>query len=166
MNLRLSGPDPITEHIGVSAELRDAGLIRHLGVSNARPEHLAQAQAIAPVVCVQNSYGLGHRPQQDQLLRACGEQGVAYVPFFSIAGTGREDGPSGAEHDEILAIAAAHDASPAQVRLAFALHRGSHVLVIPGTGDLDHLADNIAAASLRLTPDDLTRLDAIHQGAQ
>ncbi|MGH3875965.1 MAG: oxidoreductase [Actinophytocola sp.] len=166
VNLRLSGPDPITEHIGALAELRDAGLIRHLGVSNARPEHLAQAQAIAPVVCVQNSYGLGHRPQQDQVLHACGEQGVAYVPFFSIAGAGREDGPRGTEHDEILAIATAHRAGPAQVRLAFALHRGPHVLVIPGTGDLDHLADNVAAATLRLTPDDLARLDAIHQGPQ
>ena len=99
------------------AELRDAGLIRHLGVSNARPEHLAQAQEIAPVVCVQNSYGLGHRPGQDQLLRACGEQGVAFVPFFAIAGAGREAGPSGAEPGEVLAVDREHQATPAQVRL-------------------------------------------------
>lgn len=163
VNLRLSGPDSIADHFGALAQLRDAGLIRHLGVSNARPEHLAQAQAIAPVVCVQNSYGLGHRPQQDQLLRACGEQGVAYVPFFAIAGAGREAGPSGAEHDEVLAIARARHATPARIRLAWALQRGPHVLVIPGTGDLDHLADNIAAAALRLAPDDLARLEAIHQ---
>jgi pyridoxine 4-dehydrogenase len=166
VNLRLSGLDSIAEHFGALAELRDAGLIRHLGVSNVRPEHLAQAQAIAPVVCVQNSYGLGHRPQQDQFLRACGEQDVAFVPFFAIAGAGREAGPSGAEHDEILAIAAAHHASPTQIRLAWTLHRGPHVLVIPGTGDLDHLADNVAAAALRLTPDDVARLNAIHQGQQ
>ncbi len=163
VNLRLSGPDSIADHFGALAELRDAGLVRHLGVSNARPEHLAQAQAIAPVVCVQNSYGLGHRPQQDQLLRACGEQGVAYVPFFAIAGAGREAGPGGAEHDEVLAIAGAHHVTPARVRLAWALHRGPHVLVIPGTGDLDHLADNIAAGALRLTPGDLARLEAVHQ---
>ena len=81
------------------------GMIRHLGVSNARPEHLAQAGQIAPVVCVQNSYGLGHRPGQDQFLRACGEQGVAFVPFFAIAGAGREAGPSGAEPGEVLAAA-------------------------------------------------------------
>jgi pyridoxine 4-dehydrogenase len=166
VNLRLSGLDSIADHFGALAELRDAGLIRHLGVSNARPEHLAQAQAIAPVVCVQNSYGLGHRPQQDQLLRACGEQGVAFVPFFAIAGAGREAGPSGAEHDEVLAIARAHQATPAQIRLAWALQRGSHVLVIPGSGDLGHLADNIAAGALRLAPDDLTRLEAIHQDGQ
>jgi len=165
VNLRLHGLDSIAEHFGALAELRDAGMIRHLGVSNTRPEHLAQAQAIAPVVCVQNSYGLGHRPQQDQLLRACGEQGVAYVPFFSIAGAGREAGPSGAEHDDVLAIARAHDATPAQIRLAWALQRGPHVLVIPGTGDLGHLADNVAAGALRLAPDDLARLEAVHQAA-
>jgi len=163
VNLRMSGLDSIAENFGALAQLRDAGLIRHLGVSNARPEHLAQAQAIAPVVCVQNSYGLGHRPQQDQLLRACGEQGVAFVPFFAIAGAGREAGPSGAEHEDVLAIARARQATPAQIRLAWALQRGPHVLVIPGTGDLDHLADNIAAAALRLAPEDLARLEAIHQ---
>ncbi|MFD9737829.1 oxidoreductase [Umezawaea sp. NPDC059074] len=164
VNLRLSGMDSIADHFGALAELRDAGLIRHLGVSNVRPEHLAQAQAIAPVVCVQNSYGLGHRPQQDGLVRACGEQGVAFVPFFAIAGAGREAGVSGAEPDEVLAVARAHEASPAQIRLAWALHRGPHVLVIPGTGDLGHLADNVAAGSLRLTADDLARLEAVHQG--
>jgi pyridoxine 4-dehydrogenase len=166
VNLRLSGLDSIADHFGALAQLRDAGLIRHLGVSNVRQEHLAEAQSIAPVVCVQNSYGLGHRPQQDQLLRACGEQGVAFVPFFAIAGAGREAGPSGAERDEVLAIARAHHATPAQVRLAWALQRGPHVLVIPGTGDLDHLADNIAAGALRLAPDDLARLEPIHQEGQ
>ncbi|WP_410658686.1 oxidoreductase [Amycolatopsis sp. lyj-112] len=163
VNLRLSGPDSIADHFGALAALRDAGLIRHLGVSNVSPEQLAQAQAIAPVVCVQNAYGLGHRPEQDRLLRACGEQGVAFVPFFAIAGAGREAGPSGGEQDEVLAIARAHQASPAQIRLAWALQRGPHVLVIPGTGDLGHLADNVAAGALRLTSDDLARLETVHQ---
>ena len=166
VNLRLSGLDSIAGHFGALAELRDVGLIRHLGVSNARPEHLAQAQQIAPVVCVQNSYGLGHRPGQDQLLRTCGEQGVAFVPFFAIAGSGREAGPSGAGPEQVLAVAREYQATPAQVRLAWALHRGPHVLVIPGTSDPAHLADNIAAGALRLTPGDLARLDAIHQDQQ
>ena len=166
VNLRVSGMDSIADHFGALADLRDAGLIRHLGVSNVRPEHLAQARAVAPVVCVQNSYGLGHRPQQDEFVRTCGEQGVAFVPFFAIAGAGREAGVSGAEDDDVLAIARAHGATPAQVRLAWALRRGPHVLVIPGTGDLDHLADNIAAAALELAPADLVRLDAIHQAGQ
>ena len=166
VNLRLSGLDSIAGHFSALAKLRDAGLIRHLGVSNARPEHLAQARQIAPVVCVQNSYGLGHRPGQDQLLRTCGEQGVAFVPFFAIAGAGRKAGPSGAEPEQVLAVAREHQATPAQVRLAWALHRGPHVLVIPGTSDPAHLAGNIAAGALRLTPGDLTRLDAIHQDQQ
>ncbi|ANN21426.1 aldo/keto reductase [Amycolatopsis orientalis] len=164
VNLRLSGRVSIEGHFGALAELRDAGLIRHLGVSNVDAEQLAQAQAIAPVVCVQNSYGLGHRPEQDRLLRACGEQGVAFVPFFAIAGAGREAGPGGAEPDEVLEIARAHQATPAQIRLAWALGRGPHMLVIPGTGDLGHLADNVAAGALRLTPSDLARLEALHQG--
>ena len=118
------------------------------------------------MVCVQNSHGLGHRPRQDQLLRACGEQGVAFVPFFAIAGAGREAGPSGTEPDEVLAVACEHRATPAQVRLAWTLQRGPHVLVIPGTSDLGHLTDNIAARALRLTPSDLARLDAVHHDQQ
>jgi aryl-alcohol dehydrogenase-like predicted oxidoreductase len=163
VNLRQTGLDSIADHFGALAELRDAGMIRQLGISNARPEHLAQAQAIAPVVCVQNSYGLGHRPQQDRLVDACGEKGVAFVPFFAIAGAGRESGPGGTDHDEVRAIADAHRASPAQIRLAWALHRGPHVLVIPGTGDLDHLTDNIAAGALQLTAAELSRLNTIHR---
>jgi aryl-alcohol dehydrogenase-like predicted oxidoreductase len=163
VNLRPSGLDSIAGHLGALAGLRDAGLIRHLGVSNARPEHLAQAQQIAPVVCVQNSCGLGHRPQQDQFMRACGEQGV---PFFAIAGAGREAGPSGAQPGEVLTIAREHQVTPAQVRLAWALHRGPHVLVIPGTSDLGHLAGNIAAGAVRLTPGDLARLEEVHYNQQ
>ncbi|MEV4056491.1 oxidoreductase [Amycolatopsis sp. NPDC049688] len=162
VNLRVSGLDSIAEHFGVLAGLREAGLIRHLGISNARPAHLAQAQAIAPVVCVQNAYGLGYRPEQDAFLDTCGEQGVAFVPFFAIAGAGREAGAGDDEHEEVLAIARAHEASPVRVRLAWALQRGPHVLVIPGTGSVGHLEDNVAAGALRLTPDELARLDAVH----
>jgi aryl-alcohol dehydrogenase-like predicted oxidoreductase len=162
VNLRVSGPGPIAEHFGALAELRAAGLIRHLGLSSVEPERLAEAQDIAPVVCVQNSYGLGFRPEQDEFVRACGDKGVAFAPFFAIAGAGREAGVGAGEHDEVLAIARAHGASIAQVRLALALRRGPHVLVIPGTGDLGHLADNVAAGTLRLTRDDLARLDVVH----
>ncbi len=163
VNLRTYGPEPITEHFGALATLRDAGLIRHLGISNARLEHLAQARAIAPVVCVQNAYGLGMRPEQDKLVQACEAEGIAYVPFFAIAGAGREAGSGGEESEEVLAIARAHQATPVQVRLAWALHRGPHILVIPGTGTPEHLVDNIAAGSLRLTSDDLALLEAVHR---
>lgn len=177
VNLRRMGEESIAEHFGALAELRDAGLIRHLGVSSVRPEHLAEAQAIAPVVCVQNRYGLDHRRADDNgLLDRCGEQGIAFVPFFSIAGERREapadtgtdtstasamsaaTDPSGAPDDEFLAVARAHGATPAQIRLAWTLHRGPHVLAIPGTGDPAHLTENVDAAALRLSSAELALL--------
>jgi aryl-alcohol dehydrogenase-like predicted oxidoreductase len=164
VNLRQHGLDSIAEHFGALAELRDAGLIRHLGISNVRPHHLAQALAIAPVVCVQNPYGVDYRRVQDGFVRSCGEQGVAFVPFFAIAGTGREAGLSSAEGEEVLAIARAHGATVAQIRLAWTLHQGPHVLAIPGTGNPDHLVANVAAGAVRLSPDELAQLDAAQQG--
>ncbi|GGS12087.1 oxidoreductase [Streptomyces nojiriensis] len=164
VNLRIVGTDSIAERFGALAELRTAGLIRHLGISNVTPEHLAEARAIAPVVCVQNMYGIGVRPEHDGFVRACGEQGIAFVPFYSIAGTGRQAGAIGAEHEGVRAVARAHGASPAQVRLAWTLRRGRHVLAIPGTGDPDHLDANVAAGALRLSEEDLAVLEAVHHG--
>lgn len=158
VNLRQHGLDSIAERFGALSELRDAGLIRHLGISNVRPQHLAQAQEIAPVVCVQNRYGVDFGRVNDETLRTCGEQGVAFVPFFAITGTGREAGGV-ADNDPVLAIARAHGATPAQVRIAWTLSRGLHVLAIPGTGNPDHLAENVAAGALRLTADELSSLE-------
>lgn len=84
VNLRLMGQESISEHFGALADLRAAGLIRHLGISAARPAHLARAQAIAPVVCVQNRYGIDARAS-DEMLHTCAAQGIAFVPFFSLA---------------------------------------------------------------------------------
>ncbi|MCX5401449.1 oxidoreductase [Streptomyces sp. NBC_00102] len=163
VNLRVLGPDSIAERFGALAELRERGLIRHLGISNVRPEHLAEARKIAPVVCVQNLYGIGVRPDQDEFVDSCGEQGIAFVPFYSIAGAGRDKGAGAApEHDEVAEVARAHGASAAQVRLAWTLHRGPHVLAIPGTGDPAHLEENVAAGALRLTKEELVALDAAH----
>ncbi|MFE9694304.1 oxidoreductase [Micromonospora sp. NPDC005806] len=164
VNLRLMGQDSISEHFGALAELRDAGLVRHLGISGARPEHLAEARAIAPVVCVQNRYSID-TPGDDEMLRACAELGIAFVPFFSIAGEGRMAGAVRAEHDEVHAVARAHGVSPAQVRLAWILQNGAHVLAIPGTGNPDHLVDNVAAGALRLTEEDLQLLDGVGRSA-
>jgi len=162
VNLRVSGLDSISEHFGVLAGLREAGLIRHLGISNARPAHLAQAQAVAPVVCVQNAYGLGYRREQDAFLGTCGEQGIAFVPFFSVAGADREAGGVAAP-DPVVEVARKYDVTPAQLRIAWTLHRGPHVLAIPGTANPTHLGDNLAAADLQLTADDLVLLDAAPQ---
>jgi pyridoxine 4-dehydrogenase len=162
--LRVEDKADISDRFAALAELRDAGMIRHLGISAVGPDRLAAAQAIAPVVAVQNAYGLGYRPQQDDLIRLCGEQGIAYVPFFSIATANREAGGT-TDPPELENVAKAHDATATQVRLAWTLARGPHVLVIPGTGDPGHLTENMAAADLRLSDDELATLDALHEAA-
>ena len=165
VNLRRMSQDSIAEHFGVLAELRDAGLIRHLGVSNVTAEHLAQAQAIAPVVCVQNRFNLDVR-RHDDVLRLCGEQGIAFVPFFAIAGEGRDRGvvAGAGESPQVREVARAHGASVAQVRLAWTLQQGPHVLAIPGTGNPDHLRANVAAGALRLTGQEMDLLDTVEAG--
>ncbi|GAA0473485.1 aldo/keto reductase [Streptomyces olivaceiscleroticus] len=156
----------IGEHFGALAELREAGLIRQLGVSNVTPEHLAEARAIAPVVCVQNPYGVGAPSKEQDFLRTCGELGIAYVPFFAIAGAGREAGAGTDDSEAVRAVARAHGASAAQVRLAWTLQQGPHVLAIPGTGDPDHLVENVAAGTLRLTDDVMAFLRSHHQDGE
>ncbi|GGU87082.1 oxidoreductase [Streptomyces filipinensis] len=148
----------VSDHFGALAELRDAGMIRHLGISNVTSGQLTEALAIAPVVCVQNPYGTGAPSADRALLRRCGELGIAFVPFYAIAGSGREAGPVAQEREEVRDVARAHGVSVAQVRLAWTLHQGPHVLAIPGTGDPAHLAQNIAAGALRLSEQDMTLL--------
>ncbi|WP_164904810.1 aldo/keto reductase [Streptomyces cyaneus] len=164
--LRRMRQDSIAEHFGALAELREAGLIRHLGISGVEPRHLAEAQAIAPVVSVQNQYAVDRLdPVDDEVLRICGEQGIAFVPFYAVAGKAGAEGGTTAHDDEVLAVARAHGVSPAQVRIAWTLHQGPHVLAIPGTGNPDHLAENVAAGALRLTADELARLNAAREQA-
>ncbi|MEU4379905.1 aldo/keto reductase [Micromonospora echinofusca] len=158
VNLRQHGLESVAEHFGALADLREAGLIRHLGLSNIRPQHLAQAQAIAPVVCVQNPYGVDTRRMHDQFVRTCGEQGVAFVPFFAIAGDAREAGGVAA-NTAVQAIAHARGVTPAQVRIAWTLSRGPHLLAIPGTSNPEHLVENLAAGALVLSPDELASLE-------
>ena len=156
VNLRIGeglerGAGSLADRFGALAELREAGLIRELGISNVGPEHLAEAQAIAPVVCVQNQYGLSARREDDALVELCAEQGVAFVPFFAVA--------SAAENTAVAEVARRHDVTEAQVRLAWTLHRSPNILAIPGTGDLGHLEQNVAAAALELSEADLAALD-------
>jgi len=161
VNLRIvkrPGRDSVAERFGALAELRDAGLIRHLGLSNVRIDHLDEAQTIAPVVCVQNSYALDAHRTDDDFVKICGERGIAFVPFFAIAGAGREAGAASDHGEAVRTVALAHAVTAHQVRLAWTLHQGPHVLAIPGTGDPDHLVANIAAGALRLTDDELASL--------
>ncbi|GAA1956429.1 oxidoreductase [Kitasatospora viridis] len=162
VNYRRGREDSIAEHFGVLAELREAGLIRHLGISSVKPEHLAEAQAIAPVVCVQNYFSLDRRvAEQNGLLASCREQGIAFVPFFSISGTQREAAAVATDHETVREVARAHGVTTAQVRLAWTLAKGPNMLVIPGTTSIEHLGENLAAGQLRLTEAELAALDAI-----
>jgi pyridoxine 4-dehydrogenase len=156
---RQTGQEAIAEHFGALAELRQAGLIRHLGVSDVTVDQLTEVQRIAPVVCVQNRYGFDLR-EHDPVLRACAERGIAFVPFFAIAGPSRQSGRRPPEPEQLLAVAGRHGATPAQIRLAWSLHQSPNVLAIPGTGSVAHLEENVAAAAVRLSPEDLSLLDA------
>jgi pyridoxine 4-dehydrogenase len=142
----------ITAAFTALAEAREQGLIRHLGVSNADAGQLAEAQRIAPVACVQNQYNVTDRAD-DELVDACAEQGIAFVPFFPLGSAFQPFDTSGLEP-----VAARHGVSARQVALAWLLQRSPNILVIPGSGDPDHVKDNVAAAALTLTDEDLSSL--------
>ena len=112
---------------------------------------------MAPVVAVQNRYGVDFGRVNDEMVQTCGERGIAFVPFFALAGEAREAGGV-TSSDAVAAIAGAHDVTPAQVRIAWTLSRGPHVLAIPGTSDPNHLVENVAAGTLRVTAEELTSL--------
>lgn len=133
------------------AELRQEGLIRHLGISNVLPEHVERARRIAPLVCVQNRYSLAYR-KYDALVDACEAAGTAFVPYFPVS---RFDADTTARAE---LVAARHGATVTQVALAWLLQRSPSILLISGTGSPAHLEENIAAAALRLTRQDLLDL--------
>ena len=159
VNLRLGdagGPQPgsLAEAFETLAELQQQGLIRHLGVSNVTAEQVAEAQKIAPIVCVQNMYNLAYR-QDDQLIDTLVGQGVAYVPFFPLGGF------SPLQSSALSAVAARLAATPMAVALAWLLQRSPAILLIPGTSSVAHLRENVAGAGLALSADDLAELDKI-----
>ena len=159
VNLRVGGldaPEPgsIAEPFGVLAEMEQEGLIKHLGVSNVSAEQVAEAQSIAPVVCVQNFYNIAHR-QDDSLIDSLAEQGIAYVPFFPLGGF------SPLQSDTLSRVASRLDASPMAVAIAWLLQRSPNILLIPGTSSVEHLRENVAAAGLHLPDDALKELNDI-----
>ncbi|MEU6533825.1 aldo/keto reductase family oxidoreductase [Streptomyces sp. NPDC046928] len=159
VNLRLGdarGPVPgsLAEPFETLVGLQRQGLVRHLGVSNATAEQVAEARAIAPIVCVQNLYNLAHR-QDDELIDHLAEAGIAYVPFFPLGGF------TPLQAATLTAVAARLDATPMSVALAWLLRRSPNILLIPGTSSVAHLRENIAGAGLTLSDDDLTELDKI-----
>jgi aryl-alcohol dehydrogenase-like predicted oxidoreductase len=153
---QLHAPDPdvpYAESVGTLKELQDEGKIRHAGVSNVSAEQLDEARSIVDVVSVQNRFNLGDRSSAD-VLAVCERDGLGFFPWFPLA-AGNLARPGGV----LAEIAEAHDARPGQVALAWLLARSPVTLPIPGTGSTAHLEENLAAAGLSLTDDDLERLE-------
>ncbi len=144
----------IAEQVTALADLRRQGLIRHIGVSNATAAHVAEAQAITEVVCVQNNYNLAHR-HDDALIGDLARQGIAYVPFFPLGGF------TPLQSSTLSDVANRLGAKPMQVALAWLLHRSPNILLIPGTSSVAHLRENLAAGQLTLSPQILAELDGI-----
>ena len=159
VNLRVGGvmgpaEGSLEEPMTVLAELQREGLIRHIGLSNVTPKQLAQSQRIAPIVCVQNLYNVAHRTD-DGFIDDLAKQGISYVPFFPLGGF------TPLQSSVLNATAAALQATPMQVALAWLLHRSANILLIPGTSSPEHLRENLAAASLQLSPQAMADLDSI-----
>jgi aryl-alcohol dehydrogenase-like predicted oxidoreductase len=159
VNLRVGGvmgpsEGSIEEPLTVLAELKRQGRIRHLGVSNVTPRQLAEAQKISEIVCVQNFYNIAHR-EDDGFIQELARQGIAYVPFFPLGGF------TPLQSTALDAAAAALKVTSMQVALAWLLQRAPNILLIPGTSSVEHLRENLAAATLQLPPETIAELDLI-----
>ncbi|WP_329288271.1 aldo/keto reductase family oxidoreductase [Streptomyces pseudovenezuelae] len=159
VNLRLGnaqGPQPgsLAEPFETLVGFQQQGLIRHLGVSNATAEQVAEAQTIAPIVCVQNMYNLAYR-QDDELIDELADQGIAYVPFFPLGGF------TPLQSTALSAVANRLHATPMSVALAWLLRRSPNILLIPGTSSAAHLRENVVGAGLSLADEELAELDKI-----
>ncbi len=159
VNMRMGdaqGPQAgsLSQAFGTLVELQNQGLIRHLGVSNVTSEQVAEAQSIAPIVCVQNMYNLAHR-HDDALIDRLAAENIAYVPFFPLGGF------TPLQSSALSAVADRLHATPMSVALAWLLQRSPNMLLIPGTSSAQHLRENAAGAGLTLSPDDLAQLDSI-----
>jgi pyridoxine 4-dehydrogenase len=159
VNLRVGGfdaptPGSIAGPFTVLAKMQQEGLIKHLGVSNVTAEQVAEAQSIAPVVCVQNFYNIANR-QDDPLIDSLAEQGIAYVPYFPLGGF------SPLQSDTLSSVAARLETTAMAVALAWLLQRSPNILLIPGTSSVKHLRENVAGAGLQLSDDVIKELNKI-----
>jgi aryl-alcohol dehydrogenase-like predicted oxidoreductase len=159
VNLRVGGvmepsEGSIEEPLTVLAEFKRQGLIRHLGLSNVTPEQLAEGQKITEIVCVQNLYNVANR-NDDGFIDDLAKQGIAYVPFFPLGGF------TPLQSSTLNAVAASVESTPMQVALAWLLHRSPNMLLIPGTSSLEHLRENLKAATLQLPAEMIAELNAI-----
>jgi pyridoxine 4-dehydrogenase len=154
---QLHSPDPqvpFEDSIGALKELQDEGKVRHIGVSNVSRDELERARALVDVVTVQNRYNLTDR-HSESLLEECERDGIGFIPWFPLAigELARADGP-------LDDLARRHGAAPGQLAIAWLLARSPVMLPIPGTGSVEHLEENVAAASIELAPEEVERLEA------
>ena len=159
VNLRLGGlteptEEPFEEPLTALAELKQQGLIRHIGLSTVSPQQLKEAQAVTEIVCVQNFYNVAQRGDDD-FVNALAAQGIAYVPYFPLGGF------SPLQSTKLNDVAASLDATPMQIALAWLLHRSQNILLIPGTSSVQHLRENLKAATLELPDEARATLDSI-----
>jgi pyridoxine 4-dehydrogenase len=159
VNLRLGGfdsptPGSIAEPLGVLAELQREGLVRHIGLSTVDAEQIAEAQAIVPIVSVQNFYNIANR-RDDALIDSLAAQGVAYVPYFPLGGF------SPLQSQTLNQVAARLESTPMAVALAWLLQRSPNILLIPGTSSVAHLTENVRGASIELPADAVAELNTI-----
>jgi aryl-alcohol dehydrogenase-like predicted oxidoreductase len=140
--------------VSVLAELKHQGLIRHLGLSNVSPEQLAEAQKITEIVCVQNFYNVAQRNDED-FIDDVAKQGIAYVPFFPLGGF------SPLQSSVLNEAAASLQATPMQIALAWLLQRSPNIVLIPGTSSVEHLRENLNAATLELPSKMIAKLNSI-----
>jgi len=146
---------PIEDSLGALKEMQDSGKIRHVGLSNVDPDEIARAQKVVPIVSVQNRYNIEDRTSENVLVY-CEKKNLGFLPWFPIGGGG------GLKSENPLNVAAwAHAVSVVQVALAWLLERSPVMLPIPGTASLAHLEQNVAAAKLKLTPEEWKAVDAI-----
>jgi aryl-alcohol dehydrogenase-like predicted oxidoreductase len=163
VNLRLGGmaaptDDPFEEPLTALAELKQQGLVRHIGLSTVSAKQVAEARTITEIVCVQNFYNVAQRAD-DEFVDALAAQGIAYVPYFPLGGF------SPLQSSQLNEVAASLEATPMQVALAWLLRRSPKLLLIPGTSSVEHLRENLKAATLELPDEALSTLDSIGAAA-
>lgn len=146
---RIDPAFPLEDQVGELKALQDEGKIRHIGLSEVSVDELTAAQAVAPIVSVQNKFSLGDRASQP-LLDHCTEHGIGFIPWRPVA--------DHVDDSALQEVAAAHDATASQVALAWLLQLSPVMLPIPGTSTVAHLEENTAAAALELTDDEMQRL--------
>ena len=164
VNLRMGGfaaPEPgsIAEPLKVLIELKQQGLVRHIGLSTVTPHQLAEAQTLTEIVCIQNFYNLANRGD-DAFIDDLAKQGIAYVPYFPLGGF------NPLQSSVMESVAASLGVTPMQVAQAWLLHRSPNILLIAGTSSRTHLRENLSVANIHLPFDVMARLDSIGTAAK